>query len=108
MFCKKCGKEIPNNAKFCTHCGNKTEPVQPVVPEKNVPVQQEVKPARKKKTALVIIIVVVAVLALIGVGIFAVSRLIDELSPEKPPFLRLPENHLQEEHILTCCFKKCP
>ena len=21
MFCGNCGKEIPNNAKFCNHCG---------------------------------------------------------------------------------------
>lgn len=97
MFCKKCGKEIPNNAKFCTHCGNKTEPAQPVVPEKNVPVQQEVKPTRKKKTALVIIIVVVAVLALIGVGIFAVSRLIDELSFNDSSFVEEKIDFVEED-----------
>lgn len=21
MFCKNCGQEIPNNTKFCSHCG---------------------------------------------------------------------------------------
>lgn len=21
MFCKQCGKEIPDNSNFCTHCG---------------------------------------------------------------------------------------
>ena len=25
MYCNKCGKEIPNNVKFCTYCGEKTE-----------------------------------------------------------------------------------
>lgn len=25
MFCTKCGKEISNDAKFCIHCGSKTE-----------------------------------------------------------------------------------
>lgn len=25
MFCKKCGKEIPNGSTFCVACGNKVE-----------------------------------------------------------------------------------
>lgn len=24
MFCKKCGKKLPDDASFCTYCGNKT------------------------------------------------------------------------------------
>ncbi len=27
MFCKKCGNEIPNEAKFCTNCGTAVQPV---------------------------------------------------------------------------------
>lgn len=26
MFCPKCGSEIPNESKFCTHCGAQTTP----------------------------------------------------------------------------------
>ena len=29
MFCQKCGKEIPDTAKFCTGCGNPVEQNQP-------------------------------------------------------------------------------
>lgn len=25
MYCNKCGKEIPNNVRFCTYCGEATE-----------------------------------------------------------------------------------
>lgn len=38
MFCIKCGKEIPDSAQFCNHCGNKvvtvqTQPAQNVRPQ---------------------------------------------------------------------------
>ena len=29
MFCKNCGKEIPDNATFCTYCGAQTGMAQP-------------------------------------------------------------------------------
>lgn len=25
MYCRKCGKEIPDGAKFCPNCGEKTD-----------------------------------------------------------------------------------
>lgn len=31
MYCRKCGKKIPDNARFCNHCGT---PVVSAVPEK--------------------------------------------------------------------------
>lgn len=30
MFCKNCGKELPNEAKFCNGCGAKAEQQQPI------------------------------------------------------------------------------
>lgn len=30
MFCSKCGKELPNDAVFCTYCGNQTSNSAPV------------------------------------------------------------------------------
>lgn len=42
MFCNKCGKEIPNQAKFCNSCGTPVNPQpQPATPE--------AKPASEKK-----------------------------------------------------------
>ncbi len=29
MYCNQCGKMIPDDAKFCNHCGNKVGPAQP-------------------------------------------------------------------------------
>ena len=25
MYCKKCGKEIPEGSEFCNYCGNRTD-----------------------------------------------------------------------------------
>ena len=44
MFCQKCGKELPEDAVFCSVCGNRiTQPVQPIV-EPVQPVVQPVQP----------------------------------------------------------------
>lgn len=37
MFCSKCGKELPDDAVFCTYCGNPTSNS----PRHDMPVQQE-------------------------------------------------------------------
>ncbi|MCK5758929.1 MAG: zinc ribbon domain-containing protein [Clostridiales bacterium] len=31
MFCEQCGKEIPDNSKFCAGCGAIVEPAEPMV-----------------------------------------------------------------------------
>lgn len=28
MFCRNCGKEIPDESQFCKHCGNKVKNVE--------------------------------------------------------------------------------
>lgn len=39
MFCEQCGKDIPENSKFCAGCGAKVEPVAEV----SAPVESEVE-----------------------------------------------------------------
>ncbi|MDO4343606.1 MAG: zinc ribbon domain-containing protein [Eubacteriales bacterium] len=58
MFCKKCGKELPDEARFCNHCG----------------ADQSASPhakKAKKKRPLRIILAIVAVAACFVIGYFA-------------------------------------
>lgn len=48
MFCMKCGKELPNKAKFCSRCGEKTDfseakPVPKVAETINSALEEELK-----------------------------------------------------------------
>ena len=53
MFCKKCGAQLKDGAKFCTKCGTKLDmqasvtPQQQVVPQPKVTPQQQVVPQPK-------------------------------------------------------------
>lgn len=40
MFCNKCGKEVPDNTKFCTGCGASTQASQPNVATATAPQPQ--------------------------------------------------------------------
>lgn len=42
MFCKSCGKELPDNAKFCSGCGTPVTAKDPEPPEEAAPVQPPV------------------------------------------------------------------
>lgn len=50
MFCKKCGNELADTAKFCTKCGTKTEETPaPIVEEpKKEQKQKKEKPVKEK------------------------------------------------------------
>lgn len=49
MYCENCGKELPDEAKFCPECGkNVLHDVSDNISGKNVP---ENKPAGKKKNS---------------------------------------------------------
>lgn len=67
MYCNKCGKEIPENSKFCGGCGA-------AVQMKTEPVAKKQK-KEKKRTPVWVTLIVVAVAFLIGKFLIAPSML---------------------------------
>lgn len=69
MYCLNCGKEMPDNMKFCENCGaamvppsqipSGSLPQQPISPEK----QEKKKPKKNKVTLILILVAVVLILA---------------------------------------------
>ena len=51
MFCYKCGKQLPDDAVFCSACGTamQSAPVQPVTPPEPAVEPVEIKPEKEKK-----------------------------------------------------------
>ena len=83
MFCKKCGNQVEENAKFCTKCGNTMEginqtPIQSTPPVVNTP------PKKSGGTGLIIgliiaFVAVIGVVALImGAAMFIIPSLVYE------------------------------
>ena len=90
MFCKNCGKKFPEGAKFCDTCGTKLEKITEVtkeavteevketvkvipeaVEEKAGEVPLPVAEAPKKKGLVKLIIAISAIVAVLGVTVFA-------------------------------------
>lgn len=110
MFCKNCGKELPDNATFCSGCGEQLKPVSkskyeggkpledgkvpfvaPVPPIKpdsgvdapmytNEPEPQEEN--KSKKGIIVAIIAIIIAIALIVGGFFLIKYMKDEKSDD--------------------------
>lgn len=81
MFCSNCGKQLPDNAKFCNGCGAQQQ-VQSAVPQQSAPpvlpvYEEPVKPVKAKKkfpiwvviVALVLVVAIVAALVLPGLDL---------------------------------------
>jgi uncharacterized membrane protein YvbJ len=67
MFCEGCGKNIPDNAKFCHHCGQKQwESAEGELQGSGAQGKEQKKPERslESKVAIGILIAVVVIAAL--------------------------------------------
>lgn len=85
MYCTKCGKEIPNNARFCDTCGAEVRPVQPNqmgndlegFPQREVTTGAVGAVQPKRKTAFVVI----PALVIIGLALFFVFQYMGKSDP---------------------------
>ena len=67
MYCKECGKQISDQAKFCNFCGAKVTAAQPAQPAQaaQTTAQQPAKPKKKSYIGIIIVIILI-ILAAIG------------------------------------------
>lgn len=79
MFCKHCGATLEDEAKFCPNCGHtlsEDEPVKEEAPAKPV-LDDDDEPTGIKKGFLLIGAIIAFVSALVSVGMFFLSGLVD-------------------------------
>lgn len=70
MYCRKCGKMIQDNAKFCGYCGAEITKLNPCGNQKNMHI--EIQKKRQKRIPFAVIIPVITVCVLIGIFIYPV------------------------------------
>lgn len=66
MYCSKCGKEIPNDSKFCEHCGFQINSKNKVEQKNNVEKYSSNHP-NIKKAVIVIFSIVIAITIVLGI-----------------------------------------
>ena len=114
MLCKKCGKEIGDNNKFCNYCG---EPVEKAVIEYERPIPNNrmgnTVPVKKVNVGLIIACGIGALTVLIALGSFGYWKyknsviekwqIVSEENMEK--YIHLVPNVTQEEEYKQYCDK---
>ena len=69
MFCKKCGKELPDNARFCNYCGadqTVTETGNTNIYQEPVNSYQGINPKAAKKRKIAKVLFVLQAIAIFG------------------------------------------
>ena len=61
MYCKKCGKQYPDDAKFCGDCGTPLE-------------KEEASPLKQLPLKMIIAVAAVVLLAAVGIGAFLLTN----------------------------------
>ena len=85
MFCSKCGKEIKDEDKFCTYCGQKVE--------ENT--KKEKKPSSNRKKLMIIAIIVMIILIATGIAIWIKSN-----ERENADNINNENNVLEEKNLI--------
>lgn len=105
MKCTKCGREIPDNVRFCKYCGNTTDSShvakqnadignqRPPVNNQRPPEKQPSSKGAGNKKVIIIIAVIGAVVIIAAAAIFAINFLNGKKQDEKPP--------IETEHVET-------
>lgn len=99
MFCGNCGKEIPNDAKFCNHCGalqnntsmqGSTSSQQTYTPNRQDTASGSKLSARTKLSAVLVVVVMVAAASVIAYW--------DDIFGRKQPDMNTPDNAISSNH----------
>ncbi len=102
MFCNQCGKQLPDEARFCTGCGARTalapapEPPKPIPPE---PKPAPEAPKKKKKGLLITLLILIPLaLAIIGVGVWHILENLDSQSQSQEDDEEDEEDKLEADY----------
>jgi len=75
MYCRKCGSELKENAKFCSICGvsvniNDKVEVKPQIERKVIEIEEKDEPIQSKTNSMIVIFIIILTL------IIAISSII--------------------------------
>ncbi len=82
MFCKNCGKEINEGAKFCNYCGASQEAS---APQSTAAINTAPAPAPKKSSGLKVVIVAAIAVVCFAIGSFVIAPSLSKDNDESKP-----------------------
>lgn len=101
MYCNHCGKEIPEQAKFCNYCGTQVNIPQP---QPAAPVQQPAPVKKKGKAGGLLVTILIALAVYFGVS-YAIENGLIPMQDSKPSSSEA--NTLEEHHALNYITLDC-
>ena len=97
MFCKRCGTELIQNAKFCTKCGAPAPVIQPVQQMVKDTEKEQKNTTKKKGFLIAIIIGFVVFVSVVAIGLFVILKERPELDNERNQV----KNEQEEDDVLS-------
>lgn len=98
MFCKKCGKLISDNAKFCSYCGQKKNSVEQNLLKKEEPKNKKLSILVKFIIGLSVIVVMVVVYVLILMPSVQENKLKDCLKEREIYYQQYENCHITKDN----------